>query len=164
MLLGEQFGRRHHRRLMPTFDRTKHRPERNDRLAAADVAHEHPVHLIRPRKVGADFIDRARLRSGERKRQLIYHLRAKALRAVERDSHPARAPQALNRKCKLERKQFIERERQMPARLALCQRIEVGIIRWIVKIAKRSTDRRHFAAYFIGDCASDRIAQLNDGA
>ena len=155
MLLGEQFRRRHHRRLMPTFDRTKHRPERNDRLAAADVAHQHPVHLIRPRKVGADFIDRARLRSGQRKRQLVDHLRAKALRAIERDSHAPRTAQAFNRKRQLKREQFIECERQMPARLTFRQSIEVGIIRWIVKEAKRLTDGRHFAAHFVGYRASD---------
>src|ERR1019366_2510331 len=84
VLLREQFRRRHHRRLMPAFDRPDHRPERNNRFAAANVAHQHPVHLIRPRKVGADFLYRARLRSGQLERQLIRHPLAQVARSIER--------------------------------------------------------------------------------
>src|SRR5579862_4361998 len=57
MLLGEQFSRRHHGRLMPTFNCAEHRPKRDERLAAADVAHQHAIHLVRPRKISTDFLD-----------------------------------------------------------------------------------------------------------
>ena len=70
MLLGEQFRRRHHRRLMAAFHSANHRPERNQRLAAAHIAHQHPVHLVWTREIGADLLDRERLRSRQRKRQL----------------------------------------------------------------------------------------------
>ena len=136
MLLGEQFGRRHHRRLMPTFDRANHRPEGNERLAAADVAHQHAIHLVGAGEIGADFLDRARLRSGQRKGQLLDHLRAQALRAVERNPDASSAAEPLDRKCELEGEKLIECERAMPRRVTIRQRGEIGVGRRIVKITQ----------------------------
>ena len=65
MLLGEQLGRGHHRRLIAVLDRLEHRPQRDHRLAAAHIAHQEPVHLLGPRHIGADIIQGAALRPGQ---------------------------------------------------------------------------------------------------
>ena len=135
MLLGKKFRRRHHCCLMSAFNRTKHRPERNNRLAAADVAHQHAVHLVRARKVGADLPNSEHLRTRQRKRQLREHSCTQALRAIERKSDPACTADAFNRKRELECEEFIEGERLMAARLSVCQRLEVSVGRRIVKIS-----------------------------
>ena len=57
VLLGERLGRRHQRRLVAVLDRAQHRVQRDHRLAAADLAHQQPLH--RPR-LGEVRVDRAR--------------------------------------------------------------------------------------------------------
>ena len=47
MLAGEDFGRRHQRRLPSGLDDMGHRQQRDDRLARADVALQQPQHALR---------------------------------------------------------------------------------------------------------------------
>ena len=44
VLLGERLGRRHQRRLAAVLDGAQHRVQRHHRLAAADLAHQQPLH------------------------------------------------------------------------------------------------------------------------
>ena len=46
MLAGEDFGRRHQRRLPPGLDHVGHGEQRDDRLAGADVALQQPQHAL----------------------------------------------------------------------------------------------------------------------
>ena len=46
---------RQQRRLRASLDRSKHRDERNDGLAVADIALQKPHHALRPRHVGGDL-------------------------------------------------------------------------------------------------------------
>ena len=71
MLLGEQLGRRHDRRLDSRSPSRAAREQRHDRLAAADVALQQPVHAALAAHVGDDLAQRARLRAGERERQRL---------------------------------------------------------------------------------------------
>ena len=49
MLAGEDLGRRHQRRLAAALDRGQHRDQRDDGLAAADIALQQPHHAPRLR-------------------------------------------------------------------------------------------------------------------
>jgi hypothetical protein len=79
VLLGEQLGRRHHRDLIPGRNRLQRRGERNEGLAAADVAVHETVHRHPRRHVGRYLRDDPKLRTGrlERKRaeELVEALR-----------------------------------------------------------------------------------------
>ena len=65
MLAGEDFRRRHQRRLMPRLDDVGHRQQRDDRLARTDVALQQADHPLRRAEIGADFLNRLRLRAGQ---------------------------------------------------------------------------------------------------
>src|SRR5215472_9657281 len=106
VLFSKEFRRRHHRSLIPAFDGANHRPEGDQGFAAADVAQEHPVHLIRTCQIDADLLDRARLRTRQFERQSFEHLRTLAVVAAERDSGTTCAAKPLNRKRQLEREQL----------------------------------------------------------
>ena len=80
MLAGEDFGRRHQRRLPSRLDDVGHRQQRDDRLARADVALQQPDHPLRRGEIGADFGDRLRLRAGQRERQRGEHALRQAAR------------------------------------------------------------------------------------
>ena len=69
VLAGEDFGRRHHRRLASRFDHVRHRHQRDDGLARSDVALEEPQHPLLGPEIGADVVDRLPLRFCQRKRQ-----------------------------------------------------------------------------------------------
>ena len=69
MLAGEDFGRRHHRRLPSRFDHVRHRDQRDHRLARSDVALQEPDHALLGPEIGADILDRLLLRFGQRERQ-----------------------------------------------------------------------------------------------
>ena len=56
VLLGEHLGRREQRRLAAGVDDPQHRPQRDDRLAGADLALEQPVHRVRPGEVVEDLL------------------------------------------------------------------------------------------------------------
>ena len=62
MLAGEDFGRRHQRRLAAAFDCGQHRQQGHDRLAAADIALQQPHHAPRLRHFRGDLGNREALR------------------------------------------------------------------------------------------------------
>ena len=57
MLFGERLGGRHQRGLSAMLDGAQHRLQRDDGLAAADLAHQQPLHrrscLPDPRAIAA---------------------------------------------------------------------------------------------------------------
>ena len=65
VLLGEQLGRRHQRRLAACLDDIGGGHCRDDGLARADVALHEAQHRVRQREVAAHFLDHAPLRAGE---------------------------------------------------------------------------------------------------
>ena len=65
VLLGEQFGRYHDRGLIAVLDREQRGEQRDDRLAAADVALQQTMHATVAAHVDEDLANRARLRAGE---------------------------------------------------------------------------------------------------
>ena len=69
MLLREDLGRRHERRLIARFDRRQHRQRGHDRLARADIPLEQAIHRVRLRHVRPDLAPHPLLGTGERERQ-----------------------------------------------------------------------------------------------
>ncbi len=69
VLPGQQFGRCHQSRLHAVCGRQQHRRRRNQRLAAADVALQEPVHRNVAPQIVPDLADHPALRAGQRKRQ-----------------------------------------------------------------------------------------------
>jgi hypothetical protein len=65
MLLGEDFGRRHQRRLVAGLDRVQHGQRGDHGLAAADVALQQALHRMRLAEVGGDLAPGALLRAGQ---------------------------------------------------------------------------------------------------
>ena len=61
MLLGEQLGGRHDRRLIAVLHREQRREQRDDRLAAADVALQQALHAALAAHVGEDLAQHARI-------------------------------------------------------------------------------------------------------
>ena len=69
MLFGKYLGRRHQCRLIAVFHRGEHREKRDDRLAAADVALDQPVHRRVGLQVAEDLADDLFLGAGQRERE-----------------------------------------------------------------------------------------------
>ena len=69
VLPRQDLGRGHQRGLPARTHRHHRRQRGNDRLAAAHVALQQPVHGLLPRQIGRDLVTHAALRTGERKRQ-----------------------------------------------------------------------------------------------
>ena len=65
MLPRQQLGRRHQRRLRAGLHRARHGEQRDDGLAAADIALQQAQHAMRAREVGVDLGERAGLRAGQ---------------------------------------------------------------------------------------------------
>ena len=76
VLLGEDLGRGHERRLPAALGREDGREDGDDRLAASDVALEEPPHRAPGAEVFADLPDHALLRGRERERQGFPQARA----------------------------------------------------------------------------------------
>ena len=66
MLAGENFRRRHERRLAAGFDHGRGGEQSHQRLAGADIAVQQPQHAVRLRQVGDDVGYRAVLRGRQR--------------------------------------------------------------------------------------------------
>ena len=75
MLLGQDFGRRHHRGLQAVFHRAQRRQRRHHRLAAADIALQQAVHGMDLGEVALDLGPGAHLRAREAKRQALEQAR-----------------------------------------------------------------------------------------
>ena len=110
MLLGQHFGWRHQRTLVPALHRRQHCSHRNHRLSASHIALQQPVHWVRALKVGFYFTNHSRLCRRERKRQrrnksflqfatnLMTNARAVALeRTLARHQHQLHAQQFVKR-------------------------------------------------------------------
>ncbi len=76
MLLDQYFGRREQRDLMPVADRDHRRDQRHDRLSAADIALQEPVHRSLRLKIVRDFLQHALLRARQTKWQDFLHFGA----------------------------------------------------------------------------------------
>ncbi len=94
VLLGQDLGRHHQRRLPARADR-QHRGREGDRgLAAADVPLQEPVHRLRAPHVPGDLRQHPRLRPGELEREPRHRPRQRRGRGVEGDArlHPHPGP------------------------------------------------------------------------
>ncbi len=69
MLAGENFGRRHQRRLPPGLDNRRHRKESDNGFAGPDIALQKPQHAGWRAKIAVDFGHRGFLGTSERKRE-----------------------------------------------------------------------------------------------
>ena len=91
VLLGEDLGRRHHRRLPAALDGAHRRGRGNDRLAAADVALKETVHRMGGGEVALDLAPRAGLRTRQLERQRARGAGPRARRRARAAARLARA-------------------------------------------------------------------------
>ena len=83
VLLGEQLGRRHERRLQAAARRTRGRRSRDHGLAAADVTLQKPQHWAPGHEVGVNFLQSAQLRGRQLEGQRLQEARRKALAVID---------------------------------------------------------------------------------
>ena len=99
VLLRQDLGGGHQRRLRPAFDRLQHRKKRHDRFAAADIPVQQPIHRRGRAHVRADLVQTTLLRLSQFKRQRrcqlsrqlatrFMHLPARRHRAAPPMHHP----------------------------------------------------------------------------
>ena len=85
--------------------------QRDDRLAAADVALQQPLHAALAAHVGEDLAQHARLRARERERQRLAELRRELSPVLEADAAPRLAGQRLGALLQqLHEQQLLERQ------------------------------------------------------
>ncbi len=108
MLLGQDLGRRHHRRLIAGLDRGEHGQCGHDRLAGADVALEQPVHRVGRGHVGADLRPHPLLGAGERPRQRRAQTAHERARRVQRDAASPGRARAQDGQAELEQQEVLE--------------------------------------------------------
>ena len=138
MLLGEDLGGRHQRRLSSVLDRHQHRQQGDDRLARADISLQETAHRPGRGQVGDDLLEdlllRAREVEGQHGRQLRAHRGGRRVRdrpslvAVTLPAQPER---------ELQQEEFLEDESLVGPRRAGLVRLEVGPLGWEVDLAKR---------------------------
>ena len=114
MLLGEDLGRRHERRLIARFDRRQHGQRGDDRLARADVTLEQAIHRVRLRHVGPDLAPDPLLGAGERERQGLAQPPGQRALGLHAEAALAALALAANGEAELEQEEVIEDE--APAR------------------------------------------------
>ncbi|MDT4832385.1 hypothetical protein FQZ97_659410 [compost metagenome] len=109
VLLGQDFGRRHQRRLVAGIDGLARRQRGDDGLAAADVALQQPVHRVRARHVGGDLRHHPLLRAGQPERQRRQEARQQAAFAARHGRRGLLAPRRVRAPQRnLLRQQFVE--------------------------------------------------------
>ena len=79
MLLSENFGRSHQRRLISAPHRIRHSYQRNNRFSATYVAEKHPVHSLTASQIVHNVAYRAQLRlrqlKRQRRNQIVHNMR-----------------------------------------------------------------------------------------
>jgi hypothetical protein len=116
VLLGEQLGRRHERRLISVLHREHHPEQRDDGLARADVPHEQPVHSLGRRHVADELLQRQALIAGQRPGQPLAQAGGQV--ALDLELHPGAASfrdVAGAAEHELEVEQLVEREPAAPS-------------------------------------------------
>jgi hypothetical protein len=122
VLLGEQLGGRHQRRLVAAVEHQAHRERGHRRLAAADIALDQPRHRVRSREVVRDLLNHPPLSGGELERE--HHPR----QLIDRRFCPTarrRVPlpqQPVLGHAARERQQLLEGEPEVRRRVATAQR------------------------------------------
>ena len=120
VLLGEQLGRRHDRRLVAVLRGEQHREERHDRLAGPHVAHQQTVHPQGRRHVFGDLADGVPLVAGELERQVLLETSRQLALQLEADSGAGAFGQMASASLhELLVEQLVERQ---PAAARLCLR------------------------------------------
>lgn len=108
MLLGQNFRRRHERRLLPVFDRAEAGRRRDHRLAAADIALHEPVHHMAGGQIAQDLVNCAALRTrqpeGQRAEKRVH------ASGVIRDGMHIRSRRAKDGQTRRENEKFLKDE------------------------------------------------------
>ncbi len=110
MLPGQNFGRRHQRRLAAGFDHVRSRDQRDHGLAGAHVALQQAEPALRFFEIRGDFLAGASLRRGEPIRQRVGDLRPQPACACVRASGLPAHVRARKRERELAGEELIERE------------------------------------------------------
>ena len=142
VLLGEQLGRGHQRRLAAGLDRAQGGQRGDHRLAAAHVALHEPQHRVGPSEIRAHFRQHAPLRAGQRERQRPQQPVLE--RAGSRQGPGRVAPHfaAQQPQRQLVGEQFLEGQPALRRVLAGGEQVERRVGRRAVHVFQRSVQRR----------------------
>ena len=138
MLAREQLGRRHQRGLRAGLDRGRHGEQRDDRLAAADIALQQTQHAMRAREIGVDLGERAGLRAGQLEGEGVEDRVAQLARSSEPPPRTPLEPRADHGERKLIGEQLVISEPR--PRWRRRQKIGLGLRR--MQARKRLGERR----------------------
>ncbi len=122
MLLGQNFGRRHERNLPAALDRLQRGERGDDRLAAADVTLQQPLHRRRTLEIVTDFPPHALLRAREPERNSREQRSGERTRAREHRRALRRAGLAMRLERQLLRDELVEFETRPRRMRALFER------------------------------------------
>ena len=161
VLLGENLGRGHQRRLVAVLDGDDHGLDGDDRLAAADVALEQAVHRPVARQVVDDLLERALLRAGRREGEDRAHRLADAVGDLDdralRLAHPLAAADAERDG---EPEELLEDEPPVRRRARLVVGLDRRVVGREVRLAQRlaARDERLARDHLAGEQFRDRRA------
>ena len=111
VLLGQDLGRRHQRRLVAVVHRNQQRQKRDDRLSRADVPLQQAVHAMGRAQVLTDLGEDPLLRPGKLERQQPRESRAQRIGDLVRDAATLLAEVlALEGQRQLQKEDLLERE------------------------------------------------------
>ncbi len=161
VLLGEQFGRRHQRRLAARLDGGQCSERRDDRLAGADIALHQAQHRARSPEVGLDLGGHADL--GLRQREAD-GLEQPGGELSGHGQRPARIAADLVSQCaqaQLLREQFLEGQAALRGMAAILQQFEARGRRRAVQELQRFAQTRH--VHFMLQFGRQQVRQLAVG-
>src|SRR5262249_51269668 len=111
VLLGEELRGDHDRGLVSVLDREQRGEQRDDGLAAADVALQQPLHAAVAGHIGDDLANGAHPRAGELERKTLAQLRGERAPVDELNARPMGARELLRALLKkLDEEQLFESE------------------------------------------------------
>jgi hypothetical protein len=140
VLLGQDLGGGHQRRLVAVLHRAQHGEERHHRLPRAHVALQQPVHPPRRGHVLADLLQHLLLRAGEREGEAPVEGLHQEVLALEGDPRARRhGAVAGERVQELQEEELLERQPPPPL-------LRLGERRGAVHVVQRLPERLHLHA------------------
>ncbi len=129
VLRRQDFRGRQHRHLVAVFDGDNRGLGRHQRLPAADVALQQPVHGMRSRHIVRDLPQHALLRAGRLERQHLFNALPHALVQLKADPRIQPCPRALQLQAAFEPEEFLEDQPVLRRRAERIQQPQVRIRR-----------------------------------
>ena len=136
MLLGEDLGRRHERDLIAALDRVERGEDRDDRLAATDIALHEAVHRMGLPHVAGDLAEHALLRAGQAEGQSPAEPAAELAARAEGDAGLLGDRMLAKHHAELEEEELVEDDRAVRLGDPSIERPHVCVAAWLVDVGE----------------------------